>query len=1029
MPTTDKRFYHLTPGIGERVAVGQAEKNQRDSINLGRDNKALKSRQREMYDEFNQAYDALSGPGPTNPSRANFQTYPYDYFCGTNAKVFFGDVWVDDIVSIQYTVNQGKEPIYGYASQTFDAVARGTVIVQGSFSISFKEMGYLNVVQRLLEIQRQKASAAIEGVRGAATVGSARIQKKINEDAVNATGAKASINPRLAGTNFNGMQFSPTGEAQIIRSQETIEEILRYKKTGNIVASGLTSSLISPGGRERDFEDFAELLEDSIWGDSNGRPYAPVFKYRRPDEFDYTWDSVGEDAGGIRMAHGNDYSKVLNIMLTFGDINDFRAEHTLIVLNDVHIVSTAMIVSPTGEPIAETYTFFARDINQNISQEVIKNINPIKFEIGVPYELSKISDIDAIEKQLSREETPAGIEVSAISAFNESTGWVPQSEATIARVERVFELNRWEPLSDQIARQVETAVNDSSYSRADPSQTQYVVKVILASNASSTNTPLFPDLTMVLEQKIPNTLSYRVISPTRTNYLAPSVFTREDLWKDAKPAKVDTSEPPITTPESKLVTKPVAQVVEGSSIFKEIDPETGEPVYRVDQGGAVFNENIIVKEIVDPETGKITVIHQPSEGYVRGTDGAVYNARTQDQVDAIDEQIAFDEAYRNSNVRDRSKFDANQAEIDAEIAALQGQVELLEGKDKEYETRERDALDAAELERQRIEELKSEIFKTDIKTQVAQEETAALRGEQAERDRLAREQAAADKAKTDVKQTPTEFVGPPRPQVSDLNDLRAAPSKEDIVKYGIGNSELAVQDNTRAPTEMQRRVEAQLVQGKVAPDFTGPFAGGSSSGAGVSRAFEHETDRIKSKESGFFRRIGSVIANIFRREDDRQAVKLTAISSNQAGHAAPSVDFTVINPETGEKETILRAPVAGELTYIDNRTTGIATVGIKTQEGTIKLYSHADLLDGLQPGQTVPQGTPIAQYQPYWDQRGNRADHFHYEERILRRDGTIAGRFSEDQLQKDLAKDFRLKLIKNNPQTVGARNRELLLEE
>jgi len=68
--------------------------------------------------------------------------------------VFFGDIWVDDIVTIQYGIRQAKMPVFGFAAQNYEAMAYGTVLGEGVLSISFKEVGYLNVINNVLKEQR-----------------------------------------------------------------------------------------------------------------------------------------------------------------------------------------------------------------------------------------------------------------------------------------------------------------------------------------------------------------------------------------------------------------------------------------------------------------------------------------------------------------------------------------------------------------------------------------------------------------------------------------------------------------------------------------------------------------------------------------------------------------------------------------------------------------------------------------------------------------------------------------------------------
>lgn len=65
------------------------------------------------------------------------------YFAGTQASLFIGDTWVDDVTSIDYQVHHSRTPVYGYGSQHFDFLPKGTILVSGSFTINFREPNYL----------------------------------------------------------------------------------------------------------------------------------------------------------------------------------------------------------------------------------------------------------------------------------------------------------------------------------------------------------------------------------------------------------------------------------------------------------------------------------------------------------------------------------------------------------------------------------------------------------------------------------------------------------------------------------------------------------------------------------------------------------------------------------------------------------------------------------------------------------------------------------------------------------------------
>lgn len=487
-----------------------------------------------------------SAKDPFNaPIRDNYQTYPYDYFGGADCKVFFGDIWVDDIITIQYNVSQTKTPIYGYASQLFDAVARGQVIVEGTLSVSFKETGYLNIIQSIIESQRINAVELIE--------------HKIETNRVLAEQGIAKFIPRLnyisedSKPNEFGFSYSPNGTPQIIRQQQTIEQILASKKIG----TAFSNKLLGPGNdKSRDFEDFAEILEDTIWGDSNGNPFALSNKLKRVDEFDYSL------SGGIITAKGKNYANVLNIMLTFGDINDFRAEHTLVVLNDVHFISTGMIVAPTGDPIAETYSFIARDINDSISQEIKTNINPIKLNVGNDnIQLSKLKDIATIEEFLDK--NPNQLLFIEIQAALDQYGWNSYS----ADLELEFVPNRITPFVDQLCLAVEKAMNEiRTPDVVNSSKTQYIVKVLDAGSGDK-----IQDITMILEQNVPNTRTYKVISPTRTGFSAPAFIGRDDLFTNISelPKPLDIVKSRIDENRAKLNASESAALAEKQRIQEE----------------------------------------------------------------------------------------------------------------------------------------------------------------------------------------------------------------------------------------------------------------------------------------------------------------------------------------------------------------------------------------------------------------------------------------------------------------------------
>ena len=129
-----------------------------------------------LYEQFRPA-PRIDPYQPKNP-HANYQVYDSDYFSGADVHLYLGDIWVDEITSFQFTIQEQVFPIYGYHSYTVDHYARGKRIIQGQFSINFKSTGYLKEI-----IKHQDAiEYAIE--EGKESLGDPRIYEKYKLDEV-----------------------------------------------------------------------------------------------------------------------------------------------------------------------------------------------------------------------------------------------------------------------------------------------------------------------------------------------------------------------------------------------------------------------------------------------------------------------------------------------------------------------------------------------------------------------------------------------------------------------------------------------------------------------------------------------------------------------------------------------------------------------------------------------------------------------------------------------------------------------------
>lgn len=226
------------------------------------------------------------------------------YYSGTDIRIYFGDLWIDEVVEIDFTLQEQVAPIYGYASHTWDKVARGNRFVQGSFIINFKEAGYLQTILNSLSSEMSQENEWFD--------------------------------PQ----EFNGnITYSKDGQS--------ITEAQRNVPVEYVI---------------KNFDALADQFEDSLWGKQSD--FNSFTKGRVNDSFFYgTYDnsynqSLKDHGFNILLTYGDapDPSR---------GSNGFKTAQTIV---DVQLTGVSQRVDPSGNPIQEVYTFIAKDVTGNIRQ-------------------------------------------------------------------------------------------------------------------------------------------------------------------------------------------------------------------------------------------------------------------------------------------------------------------------------------------------------------------------------------------------------------------------------------------------------------------------------------------------------------------------------------------------------------------------------------------------------------------------------------------------------------------------------------
>jgi len=96
------------------------------------------------------------------------------------------------------------------------------------------------------------------------------------------------------------------------------------------------------------FEDVAEKFEDFLW-------------QKPTTNFDLNNIVEGSSTGDLKYRRADQYPQ-FDIWILYGDISNGAANHTIKKIEGVHVTGQGQTIVADGEPIAEQFQFYARNL-------------------------------------------------------------------------------------------------------------------------------------------------------------------------------------------------------------------------------------------------------------------------------------------------------------------------------------------------------------------------------------------------------------------------------------------------------------------------------------------------------------------------------------------------------------------------------------------------------------------------------------------------------------------------------------------
>lgn len=83
------------------------------------------------------------------------------YFSSLDSEIYFGEEYIDEIVQIQWAIEQSTLPLFGYNSYTFDDVAIGARQITGTFMINFTKANFIyEILESVAAVSRSSFNSS-----------------------------------------------------------------------------------------------------------------------------------------------------------------------------------------------------------------------------------------------------------------------------------------------------------------------------------------------------------------------------------------------------------------------------------------------------------------------------------------------------------------------------------------------------------------------------------------------------------------------------------------------------------------------------------------------------------------------------------------------------------------------------------------------------------------------------------------------------------------------------------------------------
>lgn len=274
------------------------------------------------------------------PDYVVFQSFASNYYSGLDMSCYFDNIFMDEIVQLQYQEVENVRPNFSYADYTYRSATHGTRLVQGSFAINFKEAGYMyKLLMYLRDTDAQ--SSKLKTLLAANKDGN----HMLNSNSV------VPLAEKQSSEKFTDDSIALRNLA--LKGDFTVEDFVNG------------STIRGKGNNIDKWSEYMDALDATLWG---GQIKDNRFKID-PE------DSPLTSKGFMRTTKYQTRETGFDIRIKFGQPEDNVVEEiqqdsskalprwgTIEIIRNCHITGSSKAIDDSGRPIVEIYSFVGASV-------------------------------------------------------------------------------------------------------------------------------------------------------------------------------------------------------------------------------------------------------------------------------------------------------------------------------------------------------------------------------------------------------------------------------------------------------------------------------------------------------------------------------------------------------------------------------------------------------------------------------------------------------------------------------------------